>query len=62
MALLTPRVSIYRTGKNFVDLCRGPHIKSTGEIKAFKLLSVAGSLLAWDRDKSHAAEDLWHLF
>jgi threonyl-tRNA synthetase len=37
------KVSIYKTGKDFVDLCRGPHIKSTGEIKAFKLLSVAGA-------------------
>ncbi|MFA5156482.1 MAG: threonine--tRNA ligase [Candidatus Omnitrophota bacterium] len=41
--LADAKVSIYRTGKNFVDLCRGPHIKSTGEIKAFKLLSVAGA-------------------
>jgi len=37
------KVSIYKTGKDFTDLCRGPHIKSTGEIKAFKLLSVAGA-------------------
>jgi threonyl-tRNA synthetase len=37
------RVSVYRTGSDFVDLCRGPHIRSTGEIKAFKLLSVAGA-------------------
>ncbi|MDD4909172.1 MAG: threonine--tRNA ligase [Candidatus Omnitrophica bacterium] len=36
-------VSVYRTGKKFVDLCRGPHIDSTGGIKAFKLLSVAGA-------------------
>ncbi len=36
-------VTIYRTGENFVDLCRGPHINSTGGIKAFKLLSVAGA-------------------
>ncbi len=36
-------VSVYKTGNNFVDLCRGPHIKSTGEIKAFKLLSIAGA-------------------
>lgn len=35
-------LSIYRHGK-FVDLCKGPHIKSTGQIKAFKLLSVAGA-------------------
>ncbi len=37
------KVSIYKTGGSFLDLCRGPHIKSTGEIKAFKLLSVAGA-------------------
>ena len=36
------QVSIYRSGK-FVDLCRGPHVGSTGEIKFFKLLSVAGA-------------------
>jgi threonyl-tRNA synthetase len=41
--IVESKVSIYRTGKNFVDLCRGPHIRSTGEIKAFKLLSVAGA-------------------
>ncbi|MDP3790458.1 MAG: threonine--tRNA ligase [Candidatus Omnitrophota bacterium] len=35
-------VSLYKNG-DFVDLCRGPHIHSTGEIKAFKLLSVAGA-------------------
>ncbi|MGH9357186.1 MAG: threonine--tRNA ligase [Terriglobia bacterium] len=34
--------SAYRTGK-FLDFCRGPHIPSTGRIKAFKLLSVAGA-------------------
>ena len=37
-----PLVSIYREG-DFVDLCRGPHLKSTRQIKSFKLLSVAGS-------------------
>ena len=37
------KVSIYKTGKGFTDLCRGPHIESTGKVKAFKLLSVAGS-------------------
>ncbi|NWF97944.1 MAG: threonine--tRNA ligase [Nitrospirae bacterium] len=35
-------VSLYEDG-DFVDLCRGPHIESTGQIKAFKLLSVAGA-------------------
>ena len=42
-ALPGESVSIYKTGKSFLDLCRGPHIKSTGQIKAFKLLSVAGA-------------------
>ncbi len=36
-------VSLYKTGESFVDLCRGPHLQSTGQIKAFKLLSVAGA-------------------
>ncbi|MBI2341641.1 MAG: threonine--tRNA ligase [Deltaproteobacteria bacterium] len=35
-------VTIYKHG-DFADLCRGPHIKNTGEIKAFKLLKVAGA-------------------
>ncbi len=35
-------ISFYRNG-DFVDLCRGPHIPSTGYIKSFKLLSVAGA-------------------
>jgi threonyl-tRNA synthetase len=35
-------VSLYRNGP-FVDLCRGPHAPSTGRIKAFKLLSLAGA-------------------
>ncbi len=36
------KISFYRCGE-FVDLCRGPHLDSTGGVKAFKLLSVAGS-------------------
>ncbi len=36
------KISIYRTGK-FIDFCRGPHIPSTGKIKAFKLFNVAGA-------------------
>ncbi len=35
-------VSLYRQG-DFVDLCRGPHLPSTGKIGAFKLLSLAGA-------------------
>jgi threonyl-tRNA synthetase len=36
------QISIYRTGK-FTDFCRGPHLPSTGKIKAFKLFNVAGA-------------------
>jgi threonyl-tRNA synthetase len=36
------RISIYKTGK-FLDFCRGPHVPSTGKIKAFKLLNIAGA-------------------
>ncbi len=43
-----PVFSAYRTGK-FLDFCRGPHIPSTGRIKAFKLLSVAGAY--WKGDE-----------
>lgn len=35
-------VSLYEEG-GFVDLCRGPHIGSTGQVSAFKLLSIAGA-------------------
>jgi threonyl-tRNA synthetase len=37
-----PMVSFYTTGK-FIDFCRGPHIPTTGRIKAFKLMNVSGS-------------------
>src|SRR5947207_13276339 len=36
------KISVYRTGK-FLDFCLGPHIPSTGKIKAFKLLNIAGA-------------------
>ena len=36
------KVSLYQNG-DFIDLCRGPHLESTGQIKAFKLLSIAGA-------------------
>ena len=35
-------LSFYKQG-DFIDLCRGPHVPSTGHIKAFKLMKVAGS-------------------
>ncbi|MES9957265.1 MAG: threonine--tRNA ligase [Sedimenticola sp.] len=35
-------ISVYRQG-DFLDLCRGPHVPSTGKLKAFKLMKVAGA-------------------
>lgn len=43
-------VSLYEQG-DFVDLCRGPHVPSTGRIKAFKLTKVAGAY--WRGDESN---------
>jgi threonyl-tRNA synthetase len=43
-------VNIYQCG-SFTDLCRGPHIKSTGQLKFFKLLSVAGAYWRGDSSK-----------
>jgi threonyl-tRNA synthetase len=43
-------VSFYRDG-DFVDLCRGPHMLSTGQVKHFKLLSVAGAY--WRGDEKN---------
>lgn len=45
-------LSFYRQGE-FVDLCRGPHIPDAGRIKAFKLLSVAGSYWKGDSNNRH---------
>src|SRR5437868_11271731 len=36
------KISIYKTG-NFLDFCRGPHLPSTGKIKAFKLTNLSGA-------------------
>ena len=44
-------ITIYKQGDWF-DLCRGPHLPSTGKIKAFKLLSVAGAF--WRGDANNA--------
>jgi threonyl-tRNA synthetase len=43
-------VSTYHTG-DFLDLCRGPHVASTRELKAFKLLRVAGAYWRGDEKK-----------
>ena len=44
-------VSIFHTGDEFLDLCKGPHIPSTGAIKGLKLLSVAGAYWRGDEKK-----------
>ncbi|MFC2039679.1 threonine--tRNA ligase [Chloroflexota bacterium] len=43
-------ISIYTQG-NFTDLCRGPHIESAGQIRAFKLLSTAGAYWRGDEKR-----------
>ncbi|RKX18257.1 MAG: threonine--tRNA ligase, partial [Candidatus Zixiibacteriota bacterium] len=50
-------VSLYAHG-DFIDMCRGPHIPSTGKVKAFKLLSVAGSYWRGDENKKM----LWRIY
>ncbi len=44
------KVSVYTTG-DFVDLCRGPHVKSTKDIKVFKLTKLAGAY--WRGDEKN---------
>jgi len=46
-----PRVSLYHQG-DFIDLCRGPHVPSTGHVKHFKLLSSSGAY--WRGDERNA--------
>jgi threonyl-tRNA synthetase len=46
-----PAVSLYQQG-DFIDLCRGPHVPSTGAITAFKLLSSSGAY--WRGDEKNA--------
>ena len=43
-------ISFYKQG-DFTDLCAGPHLDSTGEIKAFKLTSIAGAYWRGDSNK-----------
>ena len=44
-------ISLYRQG-DFIDLCRGPHVPSTGRLRAFKLTKVAGAY--WRGDSKNA--------
>ncbi|MGE5490727.1 MAG: threonine--tRNA ligase [Actinomycetota bacterium] len=51
------QVSLYREGE-FIDLCRGPHVPSTGKLKVFKLMKVAGAY--WRGD--HRNEQLQRIY
>ncbi|HPJ17119.1 MAG TPA: threonine--tRNA ligase [Candidatus Woesebacteria bacterium] len=44
-------ITIYTTGQEFFDLCAGPHVNSTSEVKAIKLLSIAGAY--WHGDEKN---------
>lgn len=44
-------ITIYKTGEEFVDLCAGPHVSSTNQVKAIKLLSIAGAY--WHGDEKN---------
>ncbi len=44
-------ISIYKTGNEWIDLCKGPHVDNAGEIRGFKLLSVAGAY--WRGDEKN---------
>ena len=44
-------ISFYKTGDVFEDLCSGPHVKNTSEIKQFKLLRIAGAY--WKGDSKN---------
>jgi threonyl-tRNA synthetase len=44
-------MSLYRQGE-FTDLCRGPHVPSTGKLRAFKLMKVAGAYWRGDSDNA----------
>lgn len=43
-------VSFYKTGNEFIDLCRGPHVEHTGKLGVFKLISISG--VFWNNDEN----------
>ncbi len=51
------KVTIYTQG-NFLDLCKGPHLLSTGQVKAFKLLSISGAY--WKGKENNPM--LWRIY
>jgi len=48
--LTDEKITVYTQG-DFTDLCRGPHVKSSGKVKAFKLTSIAGAYWRGDEKR-----------
>jgi threonyl-tRNA synthetase len=44
-------VYFYRTGEEFMDMCRGPHVEHTGKLGSFKLMSIAGAYWRGDEKR-----------
>ncbi len=52
------QISFYKTGLEFIDLCRGPHVEHTGKLGAFKLTGISGT--NWNNDPSRAVMQRIH--
>lgn len=44
-------ISFYRTGDEYMDMCRGPHVEHTGKLGVFKLMSIAGAYWRGDEKR-----------
>lgn len=44
-------ISFFKTGEDFIDLCRGPHVKHTGELPFFKLTKISGAYWMGDQTR-----------
>lgn len=52
-------IFVYKQGE-WMDLCRGPHVPSTGKLKAFKLMKSSGAFWRGDSNNAQPATHLWH--
>src|SRR3989442_8316443 len=57
-AIDAPRVSLYQQGE-FIDLCRGPHVPSTGHVRFFKLLASSGAYWRGDQRNPTLQRIFW---
>jgi threonyl-tRNA synthetase len=57
----TPTTTVYRCGP-LIDLCRGPHVRHTGKIKAFKLTKNSSSYWEGDANRESLVETILQLF